>query len=240
VTIVERDVALGVETGARVHFTHLSTAAALAAVRRAKRDGLALTCDVTPHHLGMTDSWVAGERRFTWDLPRDAEPPPLGPERAYDGSCRVNPPLAGRGDALALLAGVADGTVDAIATDHAPHPPERKLVEFDRAAPGMIGLETALSLGLAAVRAGCLSLNVLVRAMATRPATLIGEERSLAVGARADLALLDPDASWRVERDGLASASANTPLLGMELPGVVRLTLADGRVTYTDGVDGLE
>jgi dihydroorotase len=240
VTIVERDIALAVETGAHVHFTHLSTAAALAAVRRAKRDGLAITCDVTPHHLAMTDTWVAGERRFTWDLPLDAELPTLEPERAYDGSCRVNPPLAGRGDALVLLAGLADGSVDAIATDHAPHPPEHKLVEFGSAAPGMIGLETALSLGLAAVDAGCLSLEVLVRAMSTRPAELIGESRSLAPGAAADVVVLDPGATWTVERTTLASASANTPLLGMKLPGVVRLTLADGRLTYADGVDGLD
>ncbi len=239
-TIVQRDIELALETGARVHFTHLSTAAALAEVRRAKRDGLPVTCDVTPHHLAMTDSWVAGERRFAWDIPLDADLPRLDPERAYHGSTRLNPPLAGRGDALALMAGVADGTVDAIATDHAPHPPERKLVEFDRAAPGIIGLETALSLGLAAVRAGCLSLDALVGAMATRPAKLIGEERSLAVGARADVTVLDPDATWAVEREALASASANTPLLGMELAGVVRLTLAGGRLAYVGGLDGLD
>jgi dihydroorotase len=239
VTMVERDIRLAAETGARIHFTHLSTAASLDAVRRAKRDGLPVTCDLTPHHLAMTDAWVAGERRFTWELPAAAEPPPLDAELAYDGSCRVNPPLASREDALALLAGVADGTVDAIATDHAPHPPERKLVEFDHAAPGMIGLETALSLGLAAVAAGCISLEALVAAMATRPAALIGEHRSLAAGAPADLVLVDPAARWTVERDVLASASANTPLLGRELPGVVRLTLANGRVTYADGVAGL-
>ncbi len=239
VTMVERDIRLAAETGARVHFTHLSTAASLDAVRAAKRDGLPVTCDVTPHHLAMTDAWVAGERRFTWELPPEAELPQLEAKRAYDGSCRVNPPLAGREDAVALLAGVADGTVDAIATDHAPHPPERKLVEFDRAAPGLIGLETALSLGLAAAAAGCFSLDTLVAAMATRPAALIGEERSLAVGARADLVLVDPAARWTVERDTLASASVNTPLLGMELPGAVRLTLAGGRVTYADGVAGL-
>lgn len=239
-TIVERDISLAAETGARVHFTHLSTAAALAAVRRAKRDGLPISCDVTPHHLALTDAWVAGERRFSWELPDDAEPHPLDPDLAYDGACRVNPPLAGRDDALALLAAVADGTVDAIATDHAPHSPERKLVEFDRAAPGLIGLETALSLGLAAVAAGCLSLPVLVRAMATRPAELIGEKRSLAIGADADLVLIDPEATWRVERDALASASTNTPLLGRELPGVVRLTVAAGRVTYAAGIEGLD
>jgi dihydroorotase len=144
----------------------------------------------------------------------------------------VNPPLASRDDALALLAGVADGTVDAIATDHAPHPPERKLVPFEEAAPGLIGLETALSLGLAAVEAGRLKLPGLVAALTSRPASIIGETRSLAPGASADLVLFDPAARWRVEPGVLASGSANTPLLGIELPGVVRLTLAAGRVTY--------
>jgi dihydroorotase len=131
-----------------------------------------------------------------------------------------------------LLAGVADGTVDAIATDHAPHPPERKLVPFEEAAPGLIGLETALSLGLAAVEASELDLMSLIAALSTRPASIIGERRSLAIGAEADLVLFDPKARWRVEAAALASASANTPLLGMELPGVVRLTVASGRVTY--------
>jgi dihydroorotase len=238
VTIVERDIALARETGARLHLTHLSTAGALEAVRRAKAEGLPVTCDVTPHHLALTDAWVAGERGFSWD--DGGEVGPLDPELAYDGACRVNPPLATRADAQALLRGVADGTVDAIATDHAPHPPERKLVEFATAAPGMIGLETALSLGLAAVAAGCLSLPALVAAMATRPARLIGEARSLAPGAVADLALVDLGATWRVERASLASASANTPLLGMELPGVVRLTLANGRVTWANGVAPLD
>ncbi|MGH2429676.1 MAG: dihydroorotase [Candidatus Limnocylindria bacterium] len=233
-TIVERDIALAAETGARVHFTHLSTAVALDAVRRAKERGLAVTCDVTPHHLAMTDAWVAGSRRFAWE-----EPEPVGaldPAAAYDGACRVNPPLAGRDDALALLAGLGDGTVDAIATDHAPHPPERKLVPFAEAAPGLIGLETALSLGLAAVEAGCLELPRLVAALSSGPAGVIGEARSLAIGQDADLVVFDPSARWRVEAGTLASSSRNTPLLGMELPGVVRLTVADGRVTWNDGL----
>jgi dihydroorotase len=144
----------------------------------------------------------------------------------------VNPPLSSREDALALLAGVADGTVDAIATDHAPHPPERKLVPFGEAAPGLIGLETALSLGLAAVEARKLDLVSLIAALSTRPASIIGERRALAIGAEADLVLFDPNARWRVEASVLVSASANTPLLGMELPGVVRLTVAGGRITY--------
>ena len=237
-TMVERDIALAAETGGWVHVTHLSTASALGAVRRAKASGVRVTCDVTPHHLALTDEWVAGDRRFSWDA-QDDGPGALDPELAYDAACRVNPPLTTRADALALLAGVADGTVDAIATDHAPHPPERKLVEFAAASPGMAGLETALSLGLAAVAAGCLPLSALVAAMATNPARLIGEHRSLAVGAPADLALVDSDATWRVEPGALASASANTPLLGVELPGVVRLTVASGRITYAHGIDGL-
>jgi dihydroorotase len=234
-TVVERDIAVAAETGARLHLTHLSTAAALDAVRRAKQRGLPITCDVTPHHLAMTDAWVAGDRTFAWDeASRTAEDfeTALDPALAYDGRTRVNPPLPSRDDALALLAGVADGTVDAIATDHAPHPPERKAVEFANAAPGMIGLETALGLGLSAVATGRLGLLTLVAALSTRPAALIGESRMLADGEPADLVIFDARQTWRVEAEALASRSANTPLLGMELPGVVRLTVAGGRVTY--------
>jgi len=227
--LVERDLALTEETGARIHLTHLSTAAALAAVRAAKARGVAVTCDVTPHHVALTEAWVAGDRRFAWE-----EPGAIGAaaSRAFDAACRVNPPLTTREDALALLEGVADGAVDAIATDHAPHPPNRKLMPFEEAAPGLIGLETALSLGLAAVAAGRLSLAALLAALSTRPAAMIAEERGLAIGAAADLVLFDPDAQWRVEAATLASASSNTPLLGMELPGLVSLTVANGRVTY--------
>jgi len=240
-SIVERDIALAEETGGWVHFTHLATAGALDAIRRAKGRGIRVTGDVTPHHLALTDSWVAGSRAFAWDPPSGvaADPfgAPLDAALAYDSACRVNPPLPSRADAVALMAGVADGTLDAIATDHAPHPRERKGVEFGAAAPGMIGLETALSLGLAAVAAGCLDLARLVEALSTRPAALIGETRSLKVGATAELVVFDPTAQWRVEASSLASASSNTPLLGMELPGVVRLTVADGRITYRDGHD---
>jgi len=225
-TVVERDLALAEAADARIHLTHLSTAAAVDAVRNAKARGMAVTCDVTPHHLALTDAWVAGSRRFAW------EEPDLDLERAYDGSCRVNPPLASRDDALALLAGIADGTVDAIATDHAPQPQERKAVPFDKAAPGLIGLETALSLGLAAVDAGQLDLAVLLGALSARPAAIIGETRRLEAGSPADFVLFDPAARWRVDASALASASANTPLIGMQLPGVVWMTVAGGRVTY--------
>ena len=240
-SIVERDIALAQETGGWVHFTHLSTAAALDAIRRARARGVQVTCDVTPHHLALTDAWVAGDRDFAWVEPQGvaADPfgAPLDPSLAYDAACRVNPPLSSRADAQALLAGVADGTVDAIATDHAPHPRERKSVEFAAAAPGMIGLETALSLGLAAVAAGHLELTRLVQVLSNGPAALIGEARTLQPGALADLVVFDPVARWRVEASELASASLNTPLLGMELPGVVRLTIAEGRITYRSGLD---
>ena len=239
-SIVERDIALAGETGGWVHLTHLSTAEAVEAVRRAKERGIRVTCDVTPHHLAMTDAWVAGWRGFAWEEPGpDLYTAPLEAARAYDSACRVNPPLASRADALELMAGLAHGTVDAIATDHAPHPRERKAVEFGAAAPGMIGLETALSLGLAAVEGGGLGLMRLVEALSTRPANLIGETRSLAEGSVADMIVFDPAARWRVEASGLASASSNTPLLGMELPGVVRLTVAGGRITYREGLDAV-
>jgi dihydroorotase len=238
--MVERDIVLAEETGGRLHITHLSTAAALTAVRSAKERGVRVTCDVTPHHLAMSDAWVAGDRTFTWDErrgePTESFGEPLDALRAFDGTCRVNPPLPSREDALALLRGVEDGAIDAIATDHAPHPPERTLVEFAEASPGIIGLETALSVGLAAVEAGCLSMLGLLAALSTRPAALIGEERGLQPGAEADLVIFDPAGHWDVRRETLSSRSSNTPLLGMSLPGVVRLTVAGGRVTFDEGM----
>ena len=227
---VERDLALAERTGARLHLTHLSTAAALDAVRDARSRGVRVSCDVTPHHLALTDTWVAGDRSFSWEAPGQ-----MDDALAYDGRCRVNPPLPARDDALALLAGLADGTIDAVATDHAPHAQHRKLVPFDDAAPGLIGLETALSLGLAAVAAGRVPLPVLLAALTSGPARIIGERRGLALGEVADLVVFDPAATWTVAADGLASRSSNTPLLGRELPGVVRLTVAGGSVTWTDG-----
>jgi dihydroorotase len=184
-----------------------------------------VTCDVTPHHLALSDEWVGGSAAFAWE-------PEAAGRAAYDGSCRVNPPLSSRDDATALLDALAAGDIDAVATDHAPHPVERKLVPFADAVPGLIGLETALSLGLAAVEAGRIGLVAAIAALSTRPAAIIGEERSLAPGSRADLVLFDPGEQWIVEAGALASASSNTPLLGRSLPGVVRLTVAEGRITY--------
>jgi len=236
-TIVERDLALAAETGGWVHFTHLSTAAALDPIRRAKAAGTRVTCDVTPHHLALTDRWVAGDRHFAWEAGADGWSE-LDLTLAYDSTCRVNPPLPSTADARELMAALADGTIDAIATDHAPHPQERKAVPFAESTPGMIGLETALGIGLAAVAAGQLELSTLVGALSARPAGLIGESRSLAVDETADLVIFDPAGTWMVSRETLASGSTNTPLLARELPGLVRLTVASGRITYDAGLIG--
>ena len=140
---VARDIALARMTGANLHLTHLSTAGSIELVRRAKADGVPVTCDVTPHHLAMTDEWVAGSRALAWEVEDEALL-----AVPYDSSTKVNPPLRGRADVRALWAGLVDGTVDAIATDHAPHASVKKDVEFDQAAFGISGLETALALVL--------------------------------------------------------------------------------------------
>ncbi len=231
--------------GARLHLTHLSTAAALDLVRRAKAEGLPVTCDVTPHHLALTDEWVAGARRWSWEA-LDDEGAAKDPWRdraivapPYDPACRVNPPLRSAVDAAACLAALADGTADAIATDHAPHTEVDKRVEFGLAANGISGIETALGVVLAAVDAGRLSLPVAVAALTSGPARVLGSRApvtagacGLVEGAIADLVVFDRSASWTVAADALASKGANTPLLGRTLRGRVLLTVAGGRLAY--------
>jgi dihydroorotase len=226
---VRRDV-----PGVRLHLTHVSTAGALELIRRAKAAGLPVTCDVTPHHLALTDEWVAGARRFAWEAGPDGDPWRDGAIVAspYASSLRVNPPLRSPSDVLACLAALADGTVDAIATDHAPHTEVDKTVEFGLAANGISGFETALGLVLAAVDAGELTLARAVAALTMGPAALIGRSRGLVEGERADLVVLDRSERWTVTADALQSKGKNSPLLGMELPGRVLLTMAGGRVAY--------
>jgi dihydroorotase len=231
--------------GARLHLTHLSTAGALDAVRRAKTAGLPVTCDVTPHHLGFTDEWVAGARRWAWDaLDAGAARDPWADgalvAHPYVTSCRVNPPLRGPVDAAACLAGLVDGTADAIATDHAPHTAVDKEAEFGLAANGISGVETALGVLLEAVAAGRLPLARAVAALTVGPAAVLGARsgrrggaRGLTEGAPADLVVVDAGNRWHVAADTLISRGKNTPLLGRDLRGRVLVTVAAGRLAYT-------
>ena len=238
-TAVARDLAILAEVardvpGARLHLTHVSTAGSLELVRRAKAAGLPVTCDVTPHHMALTDEWIAGARRFAWDAGADADPwrDEAIVAAPYATSLRVNPPLRTPADALACLAALADGTADAIATDHAPHTEVDKTVEFGTAANGIPGIETALGLVLLAVDAGRLTLPRAIEVLTTGPAAVIGRQRGLVEGAPADLVVFDRSDGWMVTADALLSKGKHSPLLGMELPGRVLLTLAGGRVAH--------
>ena len=242
VSAVGRDLAVLADVvrdvpGARLHLTHLSTAGALDLVRRAKEAGLPVTCDVTPHHMGFTDEWLAGARRWAWEAGDDpwSDGALVGPP--YDTSLRVNPPLRSPGDAAACLAALLDGTADAVVTDHAPHTEVDKAVEFGLASNGISGLETALGILLAAVDAGRLPLLRAIGALTVGPMTLLGgrSRRSaagLVEGAPADLVVFDRSASWTVTAESLASRGKNSPLIGSELRGRVLLTIADGRIAY--------
>jgi dihydroorotase len=223
--------------GARLHLTHLSTAGALDLVRAAKANGLPVTCDVTPHHLGFTDEWLAGARRWAWEAGDDpwSDGALVGPP--FDTSLRVNPPLRARGDAAACLEALVDGTADAVVTDHAPHAEVDKALEFGLASNGISGLETALGILLAAVDAGKLPLLRAIEAMTVGPMALLGgrsrrSEAGLVEGATADLVVFDRAASWAVTHESLASRGKNSPLIGRELQGRVLLTIADGLIAY--------
>lgn len=230
------------EPGARLHLTHLSTAGALELVRQAKSRGLPVTCDVTPHHLALSDEWLAGARRWSWDAGDDpwSDGSLVGPP--YETSLRVNPPLRAPGDAAACLAALLDGTADAVVTDHAPHTEVDKAVEFGLAANGISGLETALGVLLAAVDAGRLPLLRAIGAMTVGPMALLGGRSrrvvaGLVEGSKADLVVFDRSASWTVTPESLASRGKNSPLIGRELQGRVLLTVANGRLAYEDPGD---
>jgi dihydroorotase len=224
--------------GARLHLTHLSTAVALDLVRRAKAAGLPVTCDVTPHHLALTDEWIAGARHWAWDASGDPWTDGAIVAAPFASSLRVNPPLRAPEDAAACLAALLDGTADAVATDHAPHTEVDKAVEFGLAANGISGIETALGVLLALVDADRLPLARAVEALTTGPAAVLGARSrragsvGLVEGARADLVVFDRSERWTVTADGLASRGKNTPLLGMALAGRVLVTLAAGRMAY--------
>ena len=215
-TAVARDITLAKMTGGRLHLTHLSTAGSIELVRRAKAEGAPITCDVTPHHLAMTDDWVAGSRAFAWEVPDEAlQGVP------YDSSTKVNPPLRSHADVRALWSGLADGTVDAIATDHAPHASVKKDVEFDQAAFGISGLETALALVLGGVRVHWAPIGAVIDALTVGPARVLGIELH-----DDDWIAIDRDAEWLVTVEQLVSKGKNTPVLGRTVIGrVVHVSL---------------
>jgi dihydroorotase len=212
--MVYRDIELVRITGAPVHILHLSTAGSVELVRRAKADGLPVTAEATPHHISLTDELLAG----------------------YSSLYKVNPPLRTMADVDAVRAGLADGTIDAIATDHAPHAPETKEQPLDQAPPGMLGLETALGVCIAHLD---LPLEQLVAAMSWRPAAIAGvadvHGRPVAAGEPANLTVFDPSVDWQVVPAELASKSRNTPYIGVPLRGRVRHTILHGDLVVEDG-----
>lgn len=236
--MLARDLALVRATGARYHAAHLSTTDAVELLREAKRRGLPVTAEVTPHHLLLTDAWVAGERTGPLADALAGMGIAVGSGVRYDTATKVNPPLRTAEDCAALLSGLLDGTIDAIATDHAPHTAVDKDCEYGEAAFGISGFETALAALLALVHAGKLPLPVLIAALTNRPARAWNlDAGTLGVGAPADLVAFDPDEQWTVDPARFASKGRNTPLAGVTLRGRVRLTLLGGEVVYDAGAE---
>lgn len=222
---------------ARVHLTHVSSAGALELIRRAKAAGLPVTCDVTPHHLALTDEWLAGSRQWAWEATGDPWSDGSITSEPYASSLRVNPPLRSAADAAACREALLDGTADAVATDHAPHTAVDKDVEFGLAANGISGIETALGVLLAAVDAGLIPLARAIESLTTGPAAVLGRrfvERPVGLieGEPADLVVFDRSESWTVSADALVSKGKNSPLIGRQLSGRVLATIADGRMAH--------
>ena len=210
--MIGRDFALAEVTGGRLHVMHLSTAGGVELVRRAKERGIAVTSEATPHHFTLTDECL----------------------RRFDSNYKMSPPLRTTADVEAILAGLADGTIDCIATDHAPHALEKKMLELDRAPFGILGLETAVGLSVTRlVVPGRLDWSRLVEAMSTLPAKILGINRgTLAVGAIADVTLIDPAMTWEVDASTFRSKSVNTPFHGWQLTGRAVATIVGGRIKY--------
>jgi len=220
--VIARDLALARLTGSRLHVPHVSTAGSVELIRAAKTIGIDVTAEATPHHLCMTDTLVA----------------------SFDPVYKVAPPLRTRADIDALRAGLIDGTIDCVATDHAPHAREDKEREFDKAPPGMLGLETAFPvLYTELVAAGLMSLGDLITRMSAAPARirdLDGHGGPIAAGAPATLVIFDTEARWTVDPARLQSLSENTPFAGRELQSRIVHTMLAGKFTVRDGevVDG--
>ena len=217
-TIVARDLALAKLTGGRYHVLHMSTAASADLVRTAKAEGIRVTCEVSPQHLSLTDAACA----------------------SFDPVFKMNPPLRSDADVAALTAAIADGTIDAIATDHAPHAPETKERPFEEAPPGMLGVETALAVAITQlVDTGVMTLHQVIAALSWQPARIAGLDACghgmpVTAGNPANLCVLDPSEQWVVDPERLASKSRNSPFAGWKLSGRVRHTVLRGQPTVLD------
>jgi len=214
--MVARDLSLAHLTGARLHIAHVSTAGSVDLIRRAKDKGVKVTAEVTPHHLTLTEEKVIG----------------------YNTNAKVNPPLRTEQDIQALIQGLKENIIDAIATDHAPHTEAEKLVEFALVPFGISGLETALGSLLTLVHNGQLTLTTLISKLTHQPAKIIGDKYgklgSLEIGAPADVTIFDPDMEWIVDTKAFASKGKNTPLAGSTLKGKVIATIVQGKLVYKD------
>ena len=212
--MVHRDIELARLTGARVHFLHLSTAGSVQLVRQAKLDGLPVTAEVTPHHLSLTAELLRG----------------------FDATFKVNPPLRSMSDIEALKAGLLDGTIDAIATDHAPHARRDKELPLDQAPPGMLGLETALGVTCAALDLDPLAIAQVMSVAPAKIAGIADRQGNLPrVGVAANLCVVDLNATWTINPEAMASKSTNTPFVGMQLRGKVVHTMFKGNLVVRDG-----
>jgi dihydroorotase len=210
--MVARDITLAELTGTHLHIAHVSTRGAVRLIREAKRRGVKVTAEATPHHFTLTDKAVLD----------------------YDTNAKMNPPLRSQEDVEAVREGLKDGTIDVIATDHAPHSEDEKKVEFDLAPFGISGLETALPLSLKLVKDGVLTLPELIKKLTSIPARIIGIDRgTLRVGAVADVVIFDPDKTVMVDRNKFRSKGKNTPFHGWELSGYVLYTIVGGKVVFS-------
>ncbi|NBP81450.1 hypothetical protein EBU58_12210, partial [bacterium] len=210
--MIGRDIALAEVTGGRLHVMHLSTAGGVELVRRAKAQGIAVTAEATPHHFTLTDECL----------------------RQFDSNYKMSPPLRTAADVEAILDGLVDGTIDCIATDHAPHAIEKKMLELDRAPFGILGLETAVGLSITRlIVPGRLDWPRLVDAMSTLPSRILGIDRgTLAVGAVGDVTIIDPNLTWEVDASTFRSKSVNSPFHGWQLTGRAVATIVGGRVKF--------
>jgi dihydroorotase len=217
--IVERDIKLAAQTKSQLHVAHISTAAALKAVRKAKRDRLRVSCEITPHHFTLIDEDLAADNSLAM----------------YDSRFKMNPPLRSAADREAMLGALTDGAIDAIATDHAPHSAQEKNAEFDRAPFGITGLETALGLAITRLhRDKRIPLTRIVELFSTNPARVLNlrGRGSLAAGSFADITIFDPDKRWTYDAEGSLSLSKNSPFGGWQLRGKVMATIVSGSIVF--------